>query len=139
MRRGRWSIVMTTRALTIAGLVTAASLAPAHAAEESDAARVLVIYGEDACPKGDGDEIIVCARKPESERYRIPKDLRRKKEVVGGPGWGSQVANIEASGRQLLPNSCSVIGTNGFTGCTQAMIAQWFAERRMQGQARVAP
>lgn len=97
----------------------------------------LVVYGDDPCPQGQGDEVVVCARKPESERYRIPKPLREKPEVAGGPGWGSQVAGMEDVQRQYIPGSCSVIGSNGFTGCTQAMLKQWFAERRMQQSAGV--
>ncbi|MET0372283.1 MAG: hypothetical protein ABW039_13020 [Sphingobium sp.] len=92
----------------------------------------LLVYGDDACPPSKGDEIVVCARKPESERYRIPKKLREKPDVSGGPGWGSQVATMEQVQRQNLPGSCSPIGSNGFTGCTAKMLAQWFAERRMQ-------
>lgn len=92
----------------------------------------LVVYGDDPCPKGEGDEIIVCARKPEAERYRIPKKLREKPEPAGGPGWGSQVATMEQVQRQTLPGSCSAIGSNGFTGCTAKALEQWFAERRMQ-------
>jgi hypothetical protein len=95
----------------------------------------LLVYGDDPCPESKGDEIVVCARKPESERYRIPKKLREKPAVAGGPGWGSQVANMEQVQRQNLPNSCSVIGSNGFTGCTAQMLQQWFAERRMQQSA----
>lgn len=95
----------------------------------------LLVYGDDPCPQSKGDEIVVCARKPESERYRIPKKLREKPAVAGGPGWGSQVANMEQVQRQNLPNSCSVIGSNGFTGCTAQMLQQWFAERRMQQSA----
>nr|WP_206517677.1 hypothetical protein [Sphingobium algorifonticola] len=97
----------------------------------------LVVYGEETCPVAEGDEIVVCARKPESERYRIPKTLREKPAVSGGPGWGSQVANMEAVSRQNLPNSCSANGSNGFTGCTAAMLRQWFAERRMQESAGI--
>ncbi|MDX3909094.1 MAG: hypothetical protein QHC67_04670 [Sphingobium sp.] len=107
------------------------------AAEPPERIFALVVYGNDACPAGKGDEIVVCARKPESERYRIPKTLREKPAVSGGPGWGSQVATMEAVGRQSLPGSCSVNGSYGFTGCTAAMLQQWFAERRMQQSAGV--
>nr|WP_093017232.1 hypothetical protein [Sphingobium sp. YR768] len=108
--------------------------APALAQPEPPPDRIinLLVYGDDPCPESKGDEIVVCARKPESERYRIPKKLREKPEPVGGPGWGSQVATMEQTQRQTLPNSCSVIGSNGFTGCTAQMLQQWFAERRMQ-------
>ena len=111
--------------------------APAIAQAEPPPERIinLLVYGDDPCPQGKGDEIVVCARKPESERYRIPKKLREKPAVAGGPGWGSQVATMEQVQRQNLPNSCSVIGSNGFTGCTAQMLQQWFAERRMQQSA----
>lgn len=104
-------------------------------AEPPERVTNLVVYGNDPCPKGEGDEIVVCARRPESERYRIPKKLREKPEPAGGPGWGSQVATMEEVQRQNLPNSCSVIGSNGATGCTAKMLEQWFAERRIQESA----
>ena len=126
----------------VATLAAAAGLlAPsADAAEPADTAAPdpmrrtisLVVYGDDPCPKNEGDEIVVCARRPESERYRIPKPLREKPVPVGAPGWASQVAQMEQAGRAIIPGSCSVNGSYGFTGCTAAMIRQWFAERRME-------
>lgn len=116
--------------------VTAAWSVPASA-EPPERVYTLVVYGDDPCPKGQGDEIIVCARKPEAERYRIPKTLRDKPAVVGSQSWASRVATMEGVSRQNLPNSCSVVGSNGFTGCTAAMLKQWFAERRMQESAGV--
>ena len=124
--------------LPLLGLLLVPMLpAPAAAQAEPPPERNinLLVYGDDPCPESKGDEIVVCARKPESERYRIPKKLREKPAVAGGPGWGSQVANMEQVQRQNLPNSCSVIGSNGFTGCTAQMLQQWFAERRMQQSA----
>src|SRR3546814_11517759 len=85
-------------------------------------------WSSDVC-SSDLGAIVVCALKPESERYRIPKELRKKKEVAGSQGWGSRVETMESVNRQLLPNSCSAIGSNGQTGCTQAMLRKWFAER----------
>ena len=105
--------------------------APTHA-EPPNKVFNLIVYGDDPCPQGEGDEIIVCARKPESERYRIPKKLRDKPAPSGGPGWASQVATMEQAQRQTLPGSCSAIGSTGFSGCTAKMLEQWFAERRMQ-------
>ena len=105
--------------------------APTHA-EPPNKVFNLIVYGDDPCPQGEGDEIIVCARKPEAERYRIPKKLREKPAPSGGPGWASQVATMEQAQRQTLPGSCSAIGSNGFSGCTAKMLEQWFAERRMQ-------
>src|SRR3546814_18094095 len=55
----------------------------------------LVVYGEDPCPQEHDGAIVVCARKPASERYRIPKELRKKKENEGSQGWGSRVETME--------------------------------------------
>lgn len=120
--------------LTALLLTTAVAAAAPPTAADPDKRVVfnLIVYGDDPCPQAKGDEIIVCARRPESERYRIPKKLREKPAPSGGPGWASQVATMEEVQRQNLPNSCSVIGSNGFTGCTAKMLDQWFAERRMQ-------
>lgn len=122
---------------TLLAVLLALPTAPAVAQPEPPPERItnLIVYGEDPCPQGEGDEIVVCARRPESERYRIPKKLREKPAVSGGPGWGSQVAEMEKVNRQTLPNSCSPIGSNGFTGCTARMLEQWFAERRMRESA----
>nr|WP_150291121.1 hypothetical protein [Sphingobium estronivorans] len=122
----------SSRILMAALLLSPLALTAPVRAEPPERITNLVVYGNDPCPKGEGDEIVVCARRPESERYRIPKKLREKPEIVGGPGWGSQVATMEQVQRQTLPGSCSAIGSNGFTGCTAKALEQWFAERRMQ-------
>ncbi len=122
---------LMTLPLLALGFVLPAS--PVRAADPPKRVFALVVYGDDPCPTSDDkDEIIVCARKPEAERYRIPKKLREKPEPEGGPGWASQVSMMEDAGRALLPGSCSVNGSYGFTGCTAAMIRQWYAEKRME-------
>lgn len=121
------------RALTLSALGGLAVLPATTAlAETGERVSTLVVYGDDPCPKGEGDDIVVCARKPESERYRIPKQIRKKPAPEGGPGWASQVAEMEEAGRAVIPGSCSVNGSYGFTGCTAEMLRQWFAERRME-------
>lgn len=91
------------------------------------------VYGNDPCPKPHGDDIIVCAREPESERYRIPKRFRTPPRVESGPSasWASRVQGLEDAQRFTRPNSCTAIGAGGQTGCTQAMIHQWYLERHM--------
>lgn len=93
----------------------------------------LIAYGNDECPEADGDEIVVCAQEPEADRYRVPKELReelREEDVGGGGSWASTVEAHDDIARLGRPNSCSVVGSYGFTGCTSAMLRQWFAERR---------
>lgn len=131
------SVMHYFRSLTpLAGLAAFSFLLVGGAAKAEPPPRVetLVVYGDDPCPETKDGAIVVCARKPEGERYRIPKALRQKKEVVGSQGWASRVETMESANRQLLPNSCTAIGSNGQTGCTQAMLRQWFEERRLAKQ-----
>lgn len=90
----------------------------------------LVTFGDDKCPESIGNEIVVCAAAPESERYRIPKELRTTDDVTGETSWTTAVENLDEYARAGRPDSCSVNGSGGFTGCTQAMLRDWFAERR---------
>lgn len=91
----------------------------------------LTTFGDEKCPEPVADEIVVCATAPEGDRYRIPKKLREtEEEAVTGTSWTSAVESLDEAARGSRPNSCSVDGSNGFTGCTQAMLRQWFAERR---------
>jgi hypothetical protein len=89
----------------------------------------LVIYGEDRCPESTENEVVVCARRPEEERYRVPPRLRREGQRTE-QAWTSRVETLDEASRPSRPNSCSTVGTYGFTGCTQQMIQQWLAERR---------
>lgn len=92
-----------------------------------------VTYGDEDCPEPEADEIVVCARLPESERYRIPAPLRTPKRDTPamGASWTAQVESHENIARLTRPDSCSVVGTYGYTGCTAAALRQWFAERQL--------
>ncbi|MBA3896742.1 MAG: hypothetical protein H0X36_06330 [Sphingomonadaceae bacterium] len=115
------------RFLAIA-VLTAALPAPAQA---ESAVSHIVVYGRDACPKGGKDEIVVCAREPESERYRIPKRFRdAPKQDAASQSWTNRVATLEDAARIGRPNSCSAVGSFGQSGCTAAMLRAWFEERR---------
>ncbi len=97
---------------------------------------MLVTFGEDECPEATSDdEIVVCAQRPESERYRIPEELREaeEEERAISHSWTSTVGLHEDAARAGRPNSCSVNGTHGFTGCQSALMRQWFDERRENG------
>jgi len=92
----------------------------------------LVTFGEEKCPEAEQpDEIVVCATAPEGDRFRIPKALREAEaEAVANQSWTSAVETLDDGARVTRPNSCSVVGSGGFTGCTQAMLRDWFAARR---------
>jgi hypothetical protein len=89
----------------------------------------LVVYGEDNCPRSSDDEIIVCARQPESERYRIPKALRNKKKDEPVESWAARTRTLDMVSKQGIPNSCSVNGSNGQTGCFHQFLEDARAQR----------
>lgn len=107
----------------------------ASPAQEAPPARTMevVVYGNDPCPDTSAsasNEIVVCARRPENERYRIPKELRNRNQPLSESAWGSRVAGLEEESRPTMPGSCSAVGSYGQTGCSQQMISQWYAARR---------
>ncbi len=117
--------------------------APAWAAPEAAPApppervSALIVYGDDPCPGSKDDEIVVCARQPESERYRIPKALRAKKADHPAQSWTSRVQTLDAVSQQVLPNSCSPIGSNGQTGCFR-QFQQQMRDQRTADKAETA-
>jgi len=90
----------------------------------------LIVYGNDPCPRSTSDEIVVCARRPEEERYRIPKELRNvEKDTLARP-WADRLQGLEDASRYALPGYCSPVGANSQAGCWESMIRQWQAARR---------
>jgi hypothetical protein len=88
----------------------------------------LIVYGEDACPQGSGEEIVVCARLAEAERYRIPKKLRDVQNNIVNDAWNNRVLayeHVAATGTM----SCSPVGAGGFTGCGLKDIGNAYAEK----------
>jgi hypothetical protein len=93
--------------------------------------RLVTVFGSEACPKPrSADEVVVCARLPESEIYRIPEPLRRaenrqsvlsqNRALLLGDGAGGAGGSI---------GSCSAVGAAGFTGCDRRMVEAWAQDR----------
>ncbi|HXG81910.1 MAG TPA: hypothetical protein VNJ05_08930 [Sphingomicrobium sp.] len=120
--------------------VAAAALAAPSAPAQSQSTRVneIIVYGTDPCPRSTDDEIVVCARKPESERYRIPERLRQGGSLQSRQAWAARAKQFEVVGRTGI-NSCSPVGPGGFTGCTEQLIKQAFTEREEQVSSETAP
>ncbi|MBW4331920.1 hypothetical protein KY084_13690 [Stakelama sp. CBK3Z-3] len=109
-----------------------AAFAPLPAGAQSQNG-VLVIYGTDVCPTdANGNEIVVCTRRPESERYRIPKELRDIKPE--NQSWATKVDDVRDAGRTGV-GSCSAVGAGGFTGCLADTINRAKAESRARRDA----
>ena len=125
-------------ALPLAALAATLAPSPAAAQTAADEPKVnqLIIYGDDKCPPSTDQEITVCARLDESERYRIPEDLRES----SGPqntAWVNKVKSFEAVGN-FGPLSCSPRGSGGELGCTMKMIETAYAEKANSSSVRFA-
>ena len=97
------------------------------------AARVseIIVYGTDPCPRSTDDEVVVCARKPESERYRIPERFAQRGSRQSRQAWARNAKSFETVGATGI-NSCSPVGPAGYTGCLQQIINQAAAKRARQ-------
>ena len=74
--------------ITLAAVLAAPLLWAAPALAQSSQPGVLLIYGQDKCPTNtNGEEIVVCRRLDESERFRIPKDLREADVMPQYESW----------------------------------------------------
>src|SRR5688500_580957 len=128
--------------LTLPAAALAATLAaiaaPAPALAQSGRISEIIVYGTDPCPRSTDDEVVVCARKPEAERYRIPERYRQGGSRQSRESWANRAIAFETYGRTGI-NSCSPVGPAGFTGCTQQLINQAVKERQEEIQGATPP
>lgn len=119
----RWSVVLGPAL----GLATASLAAmPAQAQDGSYRSRTVLVYGDDPCPTASNpDEIVVCARRPEEERFRIPKDVREQERAATIARQDQVAANRAALVSNRVAGAgtgmCSIQGAGGLTGCTQGL------------------
>ena len=80
----------------------------AAAASAADAPRLdprinqLIIYGDDPCPQSSDEEIIVCARLPENDRYRIPPTVRENPDDPAGQSWANRAIELSYAGQMAV-------------------------------------
>ena len=109
------------------------SVPPAPAPKADDVkVNQLIVYGQDACPKSTQDQITVCARLPETERFRIPPDLRDNPNDPARQSWTRKVERLEMAGLTGIA-SCSPVGPGAGAGCLGQLIRQAAEERGMSG------
>ena len=100
------------------------------AAQDAGAEKInqVIVYGDDRCEPSTPDEIVVCNRLPEGDRYRVPQIFRGGDPLdPRNQAWLNRVTAMERVGR-FGTDSCSPVGLGGFTGCTQALVASAKAE-----------
>ena len=127
------------RLFALAAIASVAAFASSPAAAQDqpgDKVNVVDVFGEDPCPQSSDEEIVVCRRLDEADRYRIPEDLRQSDDPEN-VSWAQRVKSFEAVG-DFGPLSCSPIGLGGELGCTAEMIAAAYEERRTGSGVRAS-
>jgi len=129
-------LTLAAAATLLAAAVPALAQDDAAAAADAGTERVnqVIVYGDDPCPPSTGDEITVCARKEESERYRIPEILRQSDDPEN-VAWTERVKSYETVGT-FGTMSCTPSGIGGWTGCTQQLIDAAYAEKEGSSDVR---
>ena len=107
---------MRPRLLILVASILAAAAAPAAAqVEEEPFVTRRILSGE--CPRVEpGQEIVVCGRRDEDDRYRLPLRSDRFDPRAG-------IASVSRERNRLLEGeagglgSCTNVGPGGMTGC----------------------
>jgi hypothetical protein len=119
-------LLLTAAAAAVLPVLPASAQAPAAAADGKISQ--LIVYGDDPCPRGNADEIVVCARKPERDRYRIPQALRGDPNDPKNQAWTDRASELQYAGRSGI-GSCTPVGPGGGAGCFNQLVRQARAER----------
>jgi hypothetical protein len=120
-------------ALAAATAAVAWTGAPAQTGSQEKIRRIIV-YGNDPCPRGPGSEIVICGRRPERDRYRIPEELRNQPSTdAESTAWAVKAESMEYVGRTGI-QSCSTVGPGGSTGCWQQLMNAARKERQQTPQ-----
>ena len=130
------TIAMSATALAVAGGI-AALPAPALAQSAPNVAEIIV-YGNDPCPRSTDDQVVVCARRQEAERYRIPPKMRQSGTPQQMESWAVRSKNLETVGATGI-NSCSPVGPAGYTGCLIEVIQAAKGERKQTADEQTPP
>jgi len=121
---------------TLAPAGPLAAQAPTPAQREK--IRQIIVYGTDPCPRGSGDEIVICARRPENERYRLPESAREPTPSPESESWSVRAQDLEYVGRTGT-QSCSTVGPGGSTGCWAQLMRSAREERRAEQGGTTPP
>ncbi|HEY0150336.1 MAG TPA: hypothetical protein VGB70_15210 [Allosphingosinicella sp.] len=121
------SLLLAAVLLGSAAPVLAQEEAPAPAAAEVKVNQ-LIVYGNDPCPPSTEEQINVCARLNDEERFRIPTNLRDGPNQPSNQAWGARAVELQYVGRSGI-GSCSPTGVGGASGCFNELVRQAREER----------
>jgi hypothetical protein len=132
----KFTILMSATAVMVAGAI--ASLATPAAAQSAPNVAEIIVYGNDPCPRSTDDQVVVCARRPEAERYRIPPKMRTSGTPQQMESWARKAESLQTVGQTGI-NSCSPVGPAGYTGCLTRVIQEAKGQRKQQADEETPP
>jgi hypothetical protein len=132
----KFTTIMSAAAVALAGGY--AALPQTAAAEAAPNIAEIIVYGNDPCPRSTDDQVVVCARRPEAERYRIPPNMRQSGTPQQMESWAVRSRSLETAGATGI-NSCSPVGPAGYTGCLSKLIKEAQGERKQQADEENPP
>jgi hypothetical protein len=103
--------------------------------------RSVTLAPGERCPPSSGEEVVVCYQG--GSPYRIPPQLRDGPGIpAANQSWVNRAATIDQTNKVAggLPDTCSAVGTGGQSGCAQAQLRAWAADRAARArEERVTP
>jgi hypothetical protein len=115
-----------------------ASLPAPAAAQAQPTVGEIIVYGNDPCPRSTDDQVVVCARRPEAERFRIPPNMRQSGTPQEMESWARKADSLSTVGATGI-NSCSPVGPAGYTGCLVKVIQEAKGERKQTADQQTPP
>jgi hypothetical protein len=131
---------MTRMMITLAASAALAggiALLPTPAAAQQSTSEITV-FGKDPCPRSTDTQIYVCNRRPEGERYRLPKNQQLQGTRQERQSWANKAQALTTVG-STGTGSCSAVGPGGHTGCLIKEIQQNRQAAKEQQQSDQAP
>jgi hypothetical protein len=126
-------ITLATAAAAVGGFAAL----PAPALAQQNQAEVIV-YGSDPCPRSTESNVVVCVHRPETERYRLPKNQQLQGTRQERQSWSNRSQTVMNAGKTGI-NSCSPVGPAGHTGCLIQEINQARQESYEANQQNTPP
>jgi hypothetical protein len=127
--------LMVGLGVTGVGLLASPAHSQALSSVDRNGIKRMLVYGTDPCPPSAPGEIVICARRPDRDRYRIPERFREPDSLTGpNEAWAYKAERLEMVGAGGTL-SCSPVGPGGSTGCMQQLINSARKERRADKKA----
>lgn len=126
--------IMLAVAAVTGGLTTISEPATAQQGTTAE----VVVYGSDPCPRSSDDQVVVCSRRPETERYRLPKNQQLQGTRQQRQSWANKSQQLMTVGNTGT-GSCSAVGPGGREGCLTQQIHQEKQAAREAQQDNTAP